>query len=159
MGNMENMGGQDAYNVRHLIDGFDWVGLGDGTVVDVGGSMGHVSLAISKRAPGLNFVVQDLENVVRDVVERTEGKEGYERLKFQANDFFGEQPVREADVYLLRFICHDYSDKYAAKILQGLVPAMGAKSRILLFDGVMPAPGSVSKFEERKARYVPLSHE
>lgn len=87
-----------------------------------------------------------------DLKERTKGQPGYEKLRFEAHDFFSPQPVSGADVYLLRFMCHDYSDKYAAKILQGLVPALGPKSRILLFDGIMPAPGTVNKLEERKAR-------
>ncbi|KAJ9657495.1 hypothetical protein H2198_004256 [Neophaeococcomyces mojaviensis] len=153
-GNMENMGGQDSYNIRHLIDGYDWEALGAGKVVDMGGSTGHVSLAISKKAPKLNFIVQDLENVVHDMRERTNEQPGYEKISFEAHNFFTPQPVKDADVYLLRFICHDYSDKYAAKILQSLVPALGPKSKVLIFDGVMPAPGTVGRLEERKARYV-----
>lgn len=85
-GNMENMGGQDAYNIRHLVEGYDWTGLGNAKVVDVGGNIGHVSLALSKKAPALNFIVQDLENVIMDIKERTKGQPGYEKLRFEAHD-------------------------------------------------------------------------
>jgi O-methyltransferase domain len=60
--------------------------------------------------------------------------------------------VKHAEVYLLRFICHDYSDKYAAKILQNIVPAMGPNSRLIIRDGVIPPPGTISKMDERLMR-------
>ena len=133
-GNMNNFGGTDAYNIRHMVGGYDWNALGDGTVVDVGGNTGHVSLAISRMAPALHFIVQDLENVVNDMKERTKGQPGYEKVSYQAHDFFSQQSIQGAEIYLLRFILHDYSDNYAAKILQALVPALGPRSKILLFD-------------------------
>lgn len=149
--NMESMSAQDAYSTRHVIEGYNWTSLGSGTVVDIGGSAGHVSIEISKLAPHLDFVVQDLEKVVSDMNERTKTTP-HERVRWEAHDFFKEQPVKNARVYLLRFILHDYSDKYAAQILKAIIPAMGPESRILLFDGIMPAPNTIAKHEERRAR-------
>jgi len=124
---------------------------GEGTVVDVGGNTGHCSFAIAAVAPELKFIVQDLEKVVEGVKERTKDQKS-ESIEFQTHGFFESQPVKGADVYLLRFICHDYSDKDAARILESLVPAMGPNSRIILMDGVMPAVNSVSKLDERRVR-------
>ena len=38
--------------------------------------------------------------------------------------FFLEQPVKSADVYLIRWILHDWPNTYAFKILRALVPAL-----------------------------------
>ena len=150
-GNMDNVGGLESYNINHLVNGYNWKALGKGTVVDVGGNTGHCSFAIATIAPELRFIVQDLDKVVEGVKERTMDQKS-ERIEFQAHNFFKPQHVKGAEVYLLRFICHDYSDKYAARILENLVPAMGPNSRILLMDGIMPAPNTVSKLEERRVR-------
>lgn len=151
LGNMAAMGGQDAYNIKHLVQGYNWRHLDAGTVVDVGGSIGHVSIAISEVAPQLDFVVQDLEQVVNDMKTRTKVNPN-PRVRWEAHNFFQEQPIRGASIYLLRFILHDYSDKYAARILKALVPALGQHSKILLFDGIMPEPNTMTKPDERKAR-------
>jgi len=148
---MDNVGGLESYNIKYLINGYDWKALGKGTVVDVGGNTGHCSFAIAAVAPELKFIVQDLEKVVEGVKERTKDQKS-ESIEFQTHGFFESQPVKGADVYLLRFICHDYSDKDAARILESLVPAMGPNSRIILMDGVMPAVNSVSKLDERRVR-------
>lgn len=45
--------------------GFDWASVPkNGLVVDVGGSIGHVSLEIAKAFPELNFVVEDRSVVI-----------------------------------------------------------------------------------------------
>ncbi|KAF7335899.1 hypothetical protein MSAN_02326900 [Mycena sanguinolenta] len=47
--------------------GFNWNGLSTGSVlVDVGGGTGHISLAIAQKNPGLQVVVQDLEDTIKD---------------------------------------------------------------------------------------------
>jgi hypothetical protein len=104
-------------------------------------------------------VVQDLGQVIEGARERMKNEKNMKRVEFQAHSFFEEQPVKAAEVYLLRFICHDYSDKYAARILGNIVAAMGPKSRIVVMDGVTPEPRSVSRAEERKSRYVLLAFE
>ncbi|KAK4942802.1 hypothetical protein LTR10_017562 [Elasticomyces elasticus] len=157
MGAMRMMSEGEGYDIKHLVNGFDWKALGEGLVVDVGGSFGHCSYSIADTAPKLSFVVQDLEKVIRTAkTERINDRHG-ERVKFEAHDFFEPQPIRNADVYLLRFICHDYSDKYAAKILANIVSAMGPKSKILIVDGVLPPPGTLTKAEERKLRILDMN--
>lgn len=151
LGNMENLGNQDTYNIQYIVRSYDWSSLDPGTVVDIGGSVGHVSIEISKIAPQLDFVVQDLEQVVTDMRRRTQ-EHPYARVRWERHDFFEPQPIRNARVYLLRFILHDYSDKYAARILNAIVPAMDESSRILVFDGIMPDPNTLTKPGERKAR-------
>lgn len=115
LGNMECVGGTKAYNIKHLVQGYDWNALGTGLLVDIGGSNGHVSIAISEAAPQLNFIVQDLEQVVNNMKDRTKDNP-YSQIRWEYHDFFKPQPIHNASVYLLRFILHNYSDKYAAQI-------------------------------------------
>lgn len=140
------------YDPKWVVQGFDWASIGSGTVVDVAGNAGHISQAISVANPSLNFIVQDLEKVVGAADTRVQGQ-NMEKLKFQVYDMFKQtQPVKGAEVYLLRFILHDYSDKYAAIILKNIVPAMGPNSRIIIAEMVMPEPGTVPRIIEKKMR-------
>jgi hypothetical protein len=68
------------------------------------------------------------------------------RVTFQAHDFFTLQPV-EADVYLIKSVLHDWSDKYVVDIMRQLVPAMRPGARVVLFDVILPAvsPRSVQR--------------
>ena len=49
------------------------------------------------------------------------------------HNFFTEQPVKGAEVYF-RWILHDWSDEYALRILQSLVPAMQNGCRIIFYE-------------------------
>ena len=80
------------------------------------------------------------------------------RVTFQAHDFAQTQPVRGADIYLLRMILHDWPDGEAAKILRNIVAAMDkAGSRLLIMDTVLPMPGSVPVSVERIVRVRDLT--
>ncbi|OAG44671.1 hypothetical protein AYO21_01161 [Fonsecaea monophora] len=154
MGTMRSLASGESYNIDHLVDAFSWKSLGDGLVVDVGGSFGHCCFEIAAVAPELRFIVQDLEKVVTQARQERANDKHIERVDFQTHNFFTPQPVKNADVYLLRFICHDYSDKYAAQILSNITPAMGPNSRILIVDAIMPEVGVLSKFDENRTRIM-----
>jgi sterigmatocystin 8-O-methyltransferase len=125
-------------------------------VVDVGGGRGHVSVRIAEKAPGLNFVVQDDASMLEAGQAEGVPKAVKDRIEFMPHDFFNEQPVKGADVYLLRFILHDHPDRLVdaiyerrgvancpsrcAKILSNIVDAMEpGKSRILIDDAIVPS--------------------
>lgn len=45
--------------------------------------------------------------------------------------------MKNAAVYFLRLICHDWPDKDARKILANLRAAAGAQSKLVVFDGLV----------------------
>lgn len=135
----------------HLADNYPWAAIGKGTVVDVGGSSGHISIAIAERFPDLCFIVQDRPDVISEGAKALP-KELVGRVTFMAHDFFTTQPVKNADVYLLRWILHDWSDKYSIQILRALVPALKHDARIVIHEYVLPEQGKLSLYQERKAR-------
>ncbi|KIX06362.1 uncharacterized protein Z518_04338 [Rhinocladiella mackenziei CBS 650.93] len=152
---MEALTSTDGYNVRHLLNGYSWEEFTLGTVVDVGGSIGHASIAVAERFPNLHFIVQDLPDIVA-LGEQRLPPGLKDRVSFQVHDFFTPQPVQGADVYFLRFILHDYSDTHATLILKNLLLAFKPNSRLLVMDGVLPEPGSMPTSEERLIRVMDL---
>jgi tRNA G46 methylase TrmB len=50
-----------SYGLNHLIDNFDF---GSGTIVDIGGSHGQVSVAIAQKFPHVRCIVQDLPDTI-----------------------------------------------------------------------------------------------
>ena len=140
----------------HLIHGFPWDTLRHGTVVDVGGSRGSISITLAQSLHSLRFVVQDRP----EVVQRARADlppELQDRVTFMEHDFFLEQPVKSADIYLLRWILHDWPDTYAVKILKALVPALKPGARLCIFEHVLPEPGAISPYEARGLRSMDLS--
>ena len=135
----------------HLMNGFDWATIGHGTVVDIGGSHGSFSIAIAQSYPDLNFVVQDQAAVAREGRAKLPSHLA-NRVSFMAHDIFNEQPVLDADVYMLRWILHDWSDKYAIRILRALRPALKDGAKIIIMESVLPEPGIMSAFQERALR-------
>ncbi|KAL4939124.1 hypothetical protein BDV06DRAFT_41975 [Aspergillus oleicola] len=113
------------------------------TVVDVGGSLGHISSALARyphpAAANTKFVVQDMPDIVAQGESRlADDLKG--RVSFEAHDFFMSQPEDEhgADVYLLRSVLHDWSDKYAAMILRALIPGLKSGAKVLINERVVP---------------------
>ena len=154
---MKSLLGEEGYELHYLIDGYDWASLDakGATIVDVGGSRGYVSIELAKRFPNLRFIVQDLQGTVESA-PKLEG-EMKDRVTFMSQDFFEEQQVRGADVYILRWIMHNYSDKYASRILQRLIPALKNGARILINDYCLPEDGKeVVMGEEKMLRTMDL---
>lgn len=74
------------------------------------------------------------------------------RVKFMPYDFFTEQPVKHADVYLFRWIFHDWSDLYCLRILRNLIPALKNGALVLVSDNVLPEPGTLGLWQEMQIR-------
>ncbi|KAJ4397867.1 hypothetical protein N0V93_002104 [Gnomoniopsis smithogilvyi] len=145
-----------GFNLSYLVENFPWGTLGNGTVVDVGGSQGFACFAIANRFPELSFVVQDLAPVVT-AAEHEAPAELSDRIKFMEHNFFTEQPIRGADVYLFRWIFHNWSDKYSIKILRSLIPALKIGVKIVINDNVLPQPGVLSRWQEERLRSMDLT--
>lgn len=125
-----------------ILQGFKWSSLPQNTlIVDVGGGVGSTSLEIAQANSHLVFVIQDRPAVVR------EGEKHWEkhipdaltagRVSFQAHNFFEPQPVNNADIFILRFICHDWSDSYTLRILQRLRAAAQSTTKLIVLERVI----------------------
>jgi predicted O-methyltransferase YrrM len=133
-----------------LVNDYPWETIGSGTVVDVGGSNGHVGILLTREYPKLRCIVQELSDMIVGAAEALPA-DVKDRIEFQKHDFFTEQTV-QADVYLFRYIFHDWSDSNAIRILKALVPALRQGARIVINDYVLPEPGTMSLLRERVFR-------
>jgi hypothetical protein len=156
-GAMASLTGGEGYELSYLLDNYDWASLNaaKATIVDVGGSIGFVCIDLAKRYPDLKFVVQDLPKTI-DSAPKLDGDLA-KRITFQAHDFFSTQPVKDADVYLFRWIFHNHSDKYASKILSALIPSLKKGARILINDHCLrDGFGEESMWDEKIIRTMDL---
>ena len=71
------------------------------------------------------------------------------RVRFQQHDFFTPQPIKDADIYFLRFILHDWPDEECISILRNLVPALKNGAKILINEMVLPEPNTVLNHIEK----------
>lgn len=99
--------------------------------------------------------IQDLdENVIREAQARTPADIA-DRVRYMTHDFLTTQTVT-GDVYLLRAILHNWSDKYAGRILRNLIPALKPGSKIVVCDLLIPEPGKISPQHEEHLRLTNL---
>ena len=156
---MEAFGDGPDINPDFLVQHYPWSllshGRGTATIVDLGGSNGSVSIALASAHPDLSFVVQDLPHVIQSMRQKAQQLPSHlvGRITWQEHDFFTPQPVAGADVYLFRYIFHNWPDSYAVRILQQLIPALKHGARVVVNDHLLPEPGTASLTTEREVRY------
>ncbi|QGA21491.1 hypothetical protein EYB26_009202 [Talaromyces marneffei] len=126
-------------------------------VVDVGGSKGHVSLHLARIYPHLKFIVQDLPEVIDGAADQLLSSEANNdalkgRIEFVPHDMFEEQPVKNADIYLFRYVLHDWGDKYCIDVIRNLIPALKRGAKIVIQDHVLPEPGTMGLLQEMQMR-------
>jgi hypothetical protein len=132
-------------NVSHCIAALSaWgdVGRCPQVIVDVGGSLGTLAESLVRNYSGIKHaIVQDLPKTIEDAKVPDDLKD-FDRLRFMEYDFFTEQPLKDADVYLLRQILHDWSDTKCVKILRNQIPALKPGARIILNEMCSLPPGA-----------------
>ncbi|PLN86480.1 S-adenosyl-L-methionine-dependent methyltransferase [Aspergillus taichungensis] len=146
----ESMEYMSSFKKDGLVSGFDWESLGNATVVDVGGSLGHASRRLAQEFPKLRFIVQDLEATCQKG-EAALPDELRSRISFQPFNMFEPQsghPGKKV-VYLLCWIIHDWSDTECSQILRSIAQGMNSGDRIIISELVRPEPGAGSLWRER----------
>ncbi|KAI9655761.1 MAG: hypothetical protein M1821_005196 [Bathelium mastoideum] len=105
--------------------------------VDVGGGLGHQSVALRERLPEVKnrIIVQDQPPVLEHAIKHP----GVETMP---HDFLQPQSVKGAKIYYMRNIIHDWPDEKAVVILRNTIAAMAPDSVILIDDMVTPNQGA-----------------
>jgi len=136
------MKGSLSLSPMNVLKAFDWNSVTDGVVVDVGGGTGSSSLMLAKEYSHLNIIVQDAESVVKDghAYWQREYPEALTdgRVKLQTHDFFTPQPVKNAAVFFLRYILHDWPTEKAKLILKALRLSATPDTRLILLENIVP---------------------
>lgn len=150
-GAMASFTSGEGYEITHLVENYDWAFIDSysGTIVDLGGSHGFVCIELAKRFSNLNFVVQDLSKTIASAPALDASISS--RIKYMVHDFHSPQPIKNADVYMFRWVMHNHSNKYAINMLCQLKPALKKGARILINDYCLPEAGKGSVGLEEKA--------
>ncbi|KAF8135213.1 O-methyltransferase [Mycena galopus ATCC 62051] len=144
------MEGSTALDLPEMIlQGFDWGALpGGAIVVDVGGGIGQISLAIAQEHPGLRIVIQDLGPAIKLAkahwAKHLPTHVDTKLVELQVHDFFTAQPVKNADVFLLRHVLHNWGKAKAASILQRLRAAATPSTKLVFIERIVPDSGPAS---------------
>lgn len=149
---MQFLQSHPAFNIEHLVKSLGWdTESAPKLMVDMGGSSGSIAKALLERYPKLEIHVQDVPEALAgaEVPGNLEG-----RLSFSPHNFFTPQSINGADVYFLRSILHDWSDKYAVAIIKNIIPALKPGGRVIVNEVVLPEPNSISNDYAQLLRYV-----
>jgi hypothetical protein len=101
-------------------------------VVDVGGGAGELLSTVLRSAPKARGVLFDLDHVVNAARSKVEPAIA-RRCDFVGGDFFKAVPTG-GDVYVLKYIIHDWADDRAKVILTKCREAMAGKGKLLLVE-------------------------
>ena len=107
------------------------------TVVDVGGGHGALITRILKANPEAKGVLYDAPQVVSGAQDRLNAEGLSDRCETVAGDFFKSVPAG-GDVYVMKWIIHDWDDERAIRILKNCRTQMNPDSRLIIVDCVVP---------------------
>ena len=124
--------------IREAVHKLDVTGVD--TVVDVGGANGAFVLELMTAHPQLRGVVLDLAHSIPGAQAEAKSRGVESRFTGISGDFFAEVP--EADLYLLKYILHDWDDESCVRILSRCRQAMRPGARIAVVDIVLAGQDS-----------------
>ncbi|CCM07046.1 uncharacterized protein FIBRA_09366 [Fibroporia radiculosa] len=133
-------GVSNMQSIDSIFRGFSWESLqSESVVVDVGGGIGTSSLALAERYPELRLIVQDRLPVIEQGIKNLRSNWLRDNVvQYAAHDFFEEQSQKNAAVFLLKQILHDWSDSYAIRILRRLADAANTGTKLVLIENIVP---------------------
>jgi hypothetical protein len=108
--------------------------------VDVGGASGDLLHDLMKVNPELRGVVLDLPRVAPDALAAAERAGLAGRLEVASGDFFEEVPA-DGDLYLLRYVLHDWDDDDCVRILQNCRKVMAPWARVVVLEMILGTMG------------------
>jgi hypothetical protein len=111
------------------------------TVVDVGSSFGSFAMSLVQRRPQSRAILLDRPEIIAVARERWAAAGLDDRLETVAGDFFTAVPGG-GDLYLLRFILHDWDDDECGVILSAVAAAAAPGARLAVVEHLLPEDSS-----------------
>jgi hypothetical protein len=96
--------------------------------VDVGGAGGSLIRSVLSANPNLCGILLDLPHVISDASPG-------DRLDLAAGDYLAEVPP--ADLYLLRWVLHDWDDHTCERILGNCRSAIAPNGKLVIIESIM----------------------
>jgi SAM-dependent methyltransferase len=105
-------------------------------VVDVGGASGTLIAALLLRNPLLEGTILERADVVPRARAAVAERGLSSRCRVISGDFFVSVP--EADIFILKYIIHDWDDEQSLLILSNCARALRQKGRVVLVELIVP---------------------
>jgi hypothetical protein len=126
----EAMTGKAQGHIAGVLNTYDFSNFS--VIADIGGGHGHLIQAIVAATPNVQGVLFDQPQVVEEAQVTAS-----DRLRIVGGDFF-QDPLPEADAYILMEVIHDWDDDDSRKILAAVRRAARAKAKLLLIEALLP---------------------
>lgn len=111
------------------------------SALDVGGGRGELMCRLLQKNPKLKGAVYELDYVVSKARELYQGHPLSSRLQFLSGSFFDQVPAG-FELYLMKYILHDFDDEKCHQILLCLGQAMKKSDTLLVIENVLSAGNS-----------------
>lgn len=116
---------------QQVADAYDWTGVN--TVVDVGGGIGSLLVAILENRPAIRGVLLEQPEVLSHAEPVLSERGIRERCELVAGSFF--DPISAVgEIWAMCQVLHDWPDKECRAILQRCRNAMRATDRLLIIE-------------------------
>jgi hypothetical protein len=107
------------------------------TIMDVGGGNGSLALAILEKHPEMRGKIADLPYMQDSAHAGIRAAGAGARCGFEPCDFFQSVP-QGADLHVLKFILHDWTDEECVRILRRCREALAPEGRLLVVEMLIP---------------------
>jgi len=106
------------------------------TIADIGGGHGLILSTVLQANPQAKGILFDQPYVVEAATGVLKNAGVEERVERIGGDFFSEVSV-VADIYLMKFIIHDWNDEQSVTILKNLAKSAEPGAKVLLIETVV----------------------
>jgi hypothetical protein len=131
---MKAMAGISGAVLKGIIDAFDFTPYA--TIVDIGGGNGAMLFAVLNSSPKSKGIVFDEPYVVEATMKQIP-ESLKDRCTVSGGSFFEEIPAN-ADLYMTKWVVHDWNDDEAIALLKVCHKAMPVGGKLLIIDAVIP---------------------
>ncbi|MCC9070637.1 acetylserotonin O-methyltransferase [Flavobacterium sp. F-65] len=130
---MKAMAGVSGAVLKGIIDTYDFSPYK--TIVDIGGGNGAMLFTVLYSSPSSKGIIFDEPYVVEATAKQIPD-DLKNRVSVSGGSFFDEIPAN-ADLYLTKWVIHDWNDKEAIDILKVCYKAMPVGGKLLIIDSVI----------------------
>lgn len=116
-----------------------------GLVIDLGGGVGSLLTGILSERQGLRGIIFDLPPLEDSALGRISAARLSQRCQFKPGDLFESIPGG-GNIYLMKWILHNWMDADASRILSNCARAMTAESRLFIIERLAEGPGERISF-------------
>jgi len=107
-------------------------------IVDIGGGKGTLLASILRAYPNARGVVLDLAHVIEQGRQHLNDQGLSARCELVAGDFFERVP-EGGDVYILKWVIHDWDDERSIAILKNCHRAMSPNGKLFVIEAAIPS--------------------